>query len=144
MIGKAIFDGRVVPFQVPSYLMKVLSGHHVVLSDLKEVDEELFRSIEHLDNKVHLESFGINFTLRESVPFEAGLQTTELVPFGAMIQVTHENLNEYKISVVKYLLFDRVRRQLHQLLHGVNELVPKALLSVFDPAELKALLCGCS
>eukprot|EP00568_Trieres_chinensis_P009136 CAMPEP_0183312242 /NCGR_PEP_ID=MMETSP0160_2-20130417/40887_1 /TAXON_ID=2839 ORGANISM="Odontella Sinensis, Strain Grunow 1884" /NCGR_SAMPLE_ID=MMETSP0160_2 /ASSEMBLY_ACC=CAM_ASM_000250 /LENGTH=267 /DNA_ID=CAMNT_0025477057 /DNA_START=99 /DNA_END=902 /DNA_ORIENTATION=- len=144
MVGKAIFDGRIIPLQISSYFFKVLTGHPVTLSDLKQVDKELFESIEFLENNMYLESSGLNFTLRESVPFEAEMQSIELVPFGAIIEVTHKNLNEYKISVAKHVMFDRVGRQLRQLIYGVYEVVPKALLSVFEPDEFEALLCGYS
>lgn len=70
------------------------------------------------------------------------MQQRELVPGGADLPVTQENKARYVDLVIQWRFASRVRPQMNAFLEGLNELVPLALLRVFDEHELELLMCG--
>lgn len=58
--------------------------------------------------------------------------------------VTEANKAEYVDAVVEYRIAKRVKDQFDSLMTGVNELVPKDLIQVFDERELELLIGGLS
>jgi len=66
----------------------------------------------------------------------------ELKPDGASCAVTNSNVDEYIQLQMRYRLLDRVKDQVKALLLGFYDVIPEALLSVFDFQELELLLCG--
>jgi hypothetical protein len=69
-------------------------------------------------------------------------QTNELKPDGTNCTVTNTNVDEYIQLQMQYRLLDRVKEQVKALLTGFYDVIPEALLSVFDFQELELLLCG--
>lgn len=65
--------------------------------------------------------------------------TVELVPGGADIDVTEDNLPEYIEACMKYRLLGRYEAQLNELLLGFFDVIPEPLLTVFDFQELGEL-----
>jgi hypothetical protein len=69
-------------------------------------------------------------------------QTIELKSDGANCMVTNRNVDEYIQLQMRYRLLERVKEQIKALLVGFYDVIPEALLSVFDFQELELLLCG--
>lgn len=65
-----------------------------------------------------------------------------LIPDGENVDVTQENLVEYLEAVVQYRLIKRVKNQMKELLMGFTEVIPEALLTIFDFQELELVMCG--
>lgn len=65
-----------------------------------------------------------------------------MVPGGADRDVDNNNLPEYLDCQVKYRTMERTAEQLTELLRGFYDVVPEALLSVFDFQEVELLLHG--
>ncbi|KAJ8577171.1 hypothetical protein ON010_g2038 [Phytophthora cinnamomi] len=61
---------------------------------------------------------------------------------GRNIDVTDENKEEYLRLVLEHRMLDSIADQLQEFLMGIYDVVPKALLSVFDYQELELILCG--
>lgn len=61
---------------------------------------------------------------------------------GSEIEVTNDNIGEYVELVLKHRLLLRMRDQLTAFLVGFYDVIPEALLSVFDFQELELLMCG--
>ena len=70
------------------------------------------------------------------------VKEVELVPGGAQLNVTHENIPEYIEARLKYHVMGRYEAQLNEILVGIYEVVPEALLTIFDFQELELLMCG--
>ena len=60
------------------------------------------------------------------------METVELKEGGAELDVTNENIGEYVELVLKHRLLMRMRDQLTAFLVGFYDVIPEALLSVFD------------
>ena len=91
------------------------------------------------DAEAMIESLGLDFTVTESV---VSGKAVELCPGGASVEVTSGNVHRYLEAMARFRLLGAVRKQTAALLTGFYEVVPEALLSVFDFQELELLLCG--
>lgn len=121
-------------------LYKHILGWPVVLSDLEYLDRETYTNLVKLEDIENLEDLCLDFSVSENLL--GGSQTVELVPGGASINLTRENLEQYFEANLKYRLCNRFNGQLKQMLLGFYEVVPEALLSIFDFQQLELLLCG--
>ncbi|CAM9274334.1 unnamed protein product [Ectocarpus fasciculatus] len=140
VLGKSLMDGQITPVHLVQPIYKHLMGWPVTLRDLEFLDDQVYRNLEGLQDLEDVSQLYLDFTVNED---QLG-STTEvsLVPGGADLTVTKENLNMYLDSQVKYRLMTRISGQLGELLRGFYEVVPEPLLSVFDFQELELLLHG--
>lgn len=70
------------------------------------------------------------------------LITVDLKPGGSEIPVTEENKHQYVDLAVHYRIIGRIKEQFDAFIDGFFEVVPKALISVFDERELELLIGG--
>jgi hypothetical protein len=68
---------------------------------------------------IDFESLDLRFTVID----EQGTEV-ELVPGGADIQVTSENIHEYCLGVAKYHLVTSVREEIRSFLEGFHSVIP--------------------
>lgn len=61
----------------------------------------------------------------------------DLIPDGAHVAVNNENKLRYLDALAQHRLVNSVKDQVDSFLHGLNELVPDNLLSIFDENELE-------
>merc|ERR1719498_1222895 len=110
------------------------------MKDLEHLDLEIYNSLVSLTDVENIEYLYLDFTITES--HMGGNYTVNLKEDGDNINVTNDNLVEYLELVLKYRLLERVKEQTKALLVGFYDVIPEALLSVFDFQELELLLCG--
>ncbi|EJK61369.1 hypothetical protein THAOC_18147 [Thalassiosira oceanica] len=144
IMGKAMFDRQLVKGHMVKHLYKHILGWPVMFSDLKDIDEEYYNSLKGLkdmkDMGENIECLCADFTTTEET--FGGKRVVELVPGGADIEVTEENLPEYIEASLKHRLLGRYEKQLNELLLGFFDVIPKPLLTIFDFQELELLMCG--
>ena len=140
-MGKAMFDRQLVKGHMVKHLYKHILGWPVMFSDLKDIDEEYYNSLNSLKAMgADVEYLYADFTTTEET---LGVKrVVELVPGGADIDVTEENLPEYIEACLKYRLLGRYETQLNELLLGFFDVIPEPLLTIFDFQELELLMCG--
>lgn len=145
VLGKALFDQRLVAGHMVQYIYKYLLGWPINFSELEMVDEEYYNSLKQLqsmaDNGDDISMLYATFSATEE-DFLGGKNEIELVPGGADIEVTNDNFPEYLEACLKYRLLDRVKPQLTELLLGFFDVIPEPILTIFDFQELELLLCG--
>mmetsp|Transcript_12724 Transcript_12724/g.16608 ORF Transcript_12724/g.16608 Transcript_12724/m.16608 type:complete len:804 (+) Transcript_12724:296-2707(+) len=144
VFGKALFERQLTRGHMVRHLYKHLLGFPVSLEDIEMVDNSVFTSIEKLkeyrDNGADVEDLCLDFSISETC---LGVVTTkELIPDGAEIVVTNNNLDEYIEAVIKYYLMERTRPQMTELMLGFYDVFDEGLLTIFDSQELELLLCG--
>ncbi|GMF11562.1 unnamed protein product [Phytophthora lilii] len=137
LLGKAILDGLVLEVSMALPLLKHLLGVPITFSDLEFLDEELFKHLSWVRDNDHVDALCVTF----SIQTPSG-ETVELKPGGDDIDVTDENKMEYLSLVLRYRMLDSVADQLTALLKGLYEVIPKALLTIFDYQELDFYLSG--
>lgn len=142
VMGKALFDQRLISGHMVRHLYKHILGWPVTFSDLELIDEQYYQNLKKLTTyeKEELEMLCLDFTYTEqSMGFSKEI---ELAKNGKSIDVTKENLPEYLEACTKYRLMGRVRSQMTELLLGFFDIIPEPLLTVFDFQELELLMCG--
>jgi E3 ubiquitin-protein ligase NEDD4 len=140
-MGKAIFDRHLVTGHMVKHLYKHILGYPVMMNDLKDIDEEYYNSLKSLkDMGSDVQYMCIDFTQTEET---LGVKkVVELIPGGANVDVTEENLPVYIEACLKYRMLDRYKSQLNELLLGFFDVIPEPLLTIFDFQELELLMCG--
>lgn len=162
-IAKAMLDNRLVDLPLSATFYRQLLGHELTISDLEEVHPQLGHTLRRLQRLAHKRSaimraggkpndvhaalsaltldgadvadLGLDFTL-------PGQPEVELVPDGASIDVTLENVGEYVQRVLDVFLAEGVRAQAAAFRTGFSSVFSIERLAAFTPDELDVLLNG--
>lgn len=140
VIGKALYDGRVVDAYFTLAFYKHLLGIPVGLSDLESVDPDHHRSLKWmLENDID----GI-FELTFSVEADdfGSTRIVDLKPGGQDVPVTNDNKAEYVQLLVQNRLTVSIREQIDAFKKGFDEIIPRDLVRIFSATELQLLLNG--
>ncbi|CAH7686641.1 expressed protein, partial [Phakopsora pachyrhizi] len=140
VIGKALYDGRVVDAYFTLAFYKHLLGVGVGLSDLESVDPDHHRSLKWmLENDID-EIFELTFSV-EADDF-GSTRIVDLKPDGRNIPVTNENKAEYVQLLVQNRLTVSIQEQIDAFKKGFDEIIPRDLVRIFSATELQLLLNG--
>ena len=158
-VGKALQDGRLLDMALSPVFFRAVSGRTLALDDLAEVDPELGRTLSQLSAAAKridalkrsgaaekewraitvggaaVEDLCLTFTL-------PGDDTFELMPGGAEVAVTVENLGDYVAAVVDASVGGGISRQLDAFRSGLADVLPPAALGMFTEPEIDRMLCG--
>ncbi|KAI0051234.1 hypothetical protein FA95DRAFT_1602906 [Auriscalpium vulgare] len=139
VIGKAIYDGRLLDAYFARSLYRQILGKPVDYRDVEWIDPEYYNSLCWiLENDPS--PLDLNFSVEGD---EFGM--TKIVPLkenGASIPVTLENRREFVQLSAQYRLYSSIKDQLEHLLAGFYEIIPKDLVSIFNEQELELLISG--
>jgi hypothetical protein len=152
VMGRAIFTRQLVKGHMAKHLYKHILGFPIMFNDLKDLNEDYYnglKSLENMRDKYTAADFAsilsdFDFTATEDplFPDEKERIIVDMVPGGAQKNVTPENLPEYIETCLKYRVMGRYQSQLNEVLVGIYEVVPEALLTIFDFQELELYMCG--
>jgi HECT-domain (ubiquitin-transferase) len=121
-------------------IYKHLLGWPITFEDVKAQDEEYFGNLQKMTEMEDFADLCQDFTVAEE--FMGNRFEKELIPDGANVPVTKDNLMDYLEAVMKYRMFNRTLPQLTELLLGFFDVIPEPALTVFDANELELILCG--
>ena len=128
-------------------LQDLLARKQTIESDLSITAEQRIAAIADLKlhskngTEVKLEDLALTFTYLPSSSVY-GYEYAELVPNGADIDVTINNLEEYCESLISFSLQDGIAKQLDAFHRGFCEVFPLQKLAAFSPAEARMMICG--
>ncbi|TFK44714.1 hypothetical protein BDQ12DRAFT_730740 [Crucibulum laeve] len=139
VIGKAIYDGRLLDAYFARSLYRQLLGKPVDYKDVEWVDPEYYNSLcwilendptlLELTFSVEADEFGVN----RIVPLKEG---------GESIPVTQENKREFVQLSAQYRLYSSIEKQIENFSNGFYEIIPKDLITIFNEQELELLISG--
>ncbi|RPD73800.1 hypothetical protein L226DRAFT_488466 [Lentinus tigrinus ALCF2SS1-7] len=139
VIGKAIYDGRLLDAYFARSLYRQLLGKQVDYKDVEWVDPEYYNSLcwilendpspLDLTFSVEADEFGVT-------------KIVDLKEGGASIPVTNENKKEFVQLSANYRLYSSIKDQIESLVAGFYEIIPKDLVSIFNEQELELLISG--
>lgn len=139
VIGKAIYDGRLLDAYFARSLYRQLLGKPVDYKDVEWVDPEYYNSLcwilendptlLELTFSVEADEFGVN----RIVPLKEG---------GDHLPVTQENKREFVQLSAQYRLYSSIKDQIESLSGGFYEIIPKDLIAIFNEQELELLISG--
>ncbi|KAJ7647304.1 hypothetical protein FB45DRAFT_975025 [Roridomyces roridus] len=139
VIGKAIYDGRLLDAYFARSLYRQLLGKPVDYKDVEWVDPEYYNSLcwilendptpLDLTFSVEADEFGVN-------------RIVSLKEGGDGISVTQENKREFVQLSAQYRLYSSIKDQIENLSTGFYEIIPKDLIQIFNEQELELLISG--
>ncbi|XP_020912607.1 ubiquitin-protein ligase E3A [Exaiptasia diaphana] len=144
VLGLAIYNGVILDVHFPSVIYKKLQGHALDLQDLSSLQPALSRSLRQLlefDGDVE-DVFCYSFQV-SSADVYGKVHNVDLLPNGSQIAVTNDNRQKFVELYVKYLLVDSVAKQFDAFSQGFHKVCGGSALTLFSPAELELLICGC-
>ncbi|KAI5889571.1 uncharacterized protein SCHCODRAFT_02751097 [Schizophyllum commune H4-8] len=139
VIGKAIYDGRLLDAYFAKSLYRQLLGKPVDYRDVEWVDPEYYNSLcwilendptpLDLTFSVEADEFGV----QRIVPLKEG---------GETLPVTNENKREFVQLSAQYRLYSSIKSQIEALSEGFYEIIPKDMITIFNEQELELLISG--
>ncbi|RUS30549.1 hypothetical protein BC938DRAFT_479257 [Jimgerdemannia flammicorona] len=140
VIGKAIYDGRLLDAYFTRSFYKHILGRPVDYKDVEAVDPEYYKSLVWmLDNDI-TDIMDLTFSV-ETDDF-GKMKTVDLKPNGREIAVTEENKQEYVKLVSEQKLTLAIKDQIKSFLDGFHAIIPPHLISIFNEQELELLISG--
>lgn len=140
IIGKAIYDNKLLDCHFSRAMYKRILGKHVSLKDMENLDPDYYKSL------LWMLENDITDIITETFSIEADdygeTNVIDLKPDGHNIPVTEENKAEYVRLVCEYRLIESVSDQLDHFLEGFHDIIPKDIVSIFDEQELELLISG--
>ncbi|CAO1635660.1 unnamed protein product [Parajaminaea phylloscopi] len=140
VIGKAIYDGRLLDAYFTRSFYKHILGKPVDYRDLEAVDPEYFKSLEWMLHNDITDVLDLTFSVDTEEFGET--QVIELKPNGQNVPVTEENKMEYVRLVTEQRLTLSIRKQIDAFLEGFHDIIPPSLIRIFSEKELELLISG--
>lgn len=143
MMAKALFDGMCLPAHLsPAMYMHILQ-QEITFEDFKKIDPAEHRALEYMRNQPIAGVFDdLTFTITQDRLGEK--VEVNICPDGSQKAVTEANKKEYTDLKVKYLTYTSKTEQIERFRRAFWEVVPLALLRVFNAEELHQEMCGTS
>ena len=133
-VGKVILDKRIADLPISHVFLKQVFGFPVLDRDFQDIDPELYSSMKCLAQIPggQMETLQLSFVL-------PGFKK-EIVQGGSGVAVNDGNFLEFYWKVFRnYLACEQAADAFRS---GLEQFVPAKDLAMFDPEELKILLCG--
>ncbi|KAI0644511.1 hypothetical protein C8Q79DRAFT_912719 [Trametes meyenii] len=139
VIGKAIYDGRLLDAYFARSIYKQLLGKPVDYKDVEWVDPEYYNSLVWI---LENDPSPLDLTFSVEADEFGVMKLVELKEGGAAIPVTQENKKEFVQLSANYRLYSSIKDQIEALLAGFYEIIPKDLIAIFNERELELLISG--
>ncbi|KAL3426966.1 HECT-domain-containing protein [Phlyctema vagabunda] len=140
IIGKALYEGRVLDCHFSRAVYKRILGKSVSLKDMESLDPDYYKSLvwmlENDITDIITETFSV-----DNDKFGV-VETIDFIDNGRNIPVTEENKQEYVRLMVEFKLTGSVKEQLDEFLKGFHEIIPAELVAIFNEQELELLISG--
>jgi E3 ubiquitin-protein ligase HUWE1 len=140
IIGKALYEGRVLDCHFSRAVYKQIMGKQVNLKDMETLDLEYYKSLEWMLNNDITDIITETFSVEVEAFGE--MQVVDLIENGREIPVTEDNKHEYIRLITEHRLTGSVNEQLENFLKGFHDIVPAELVSIFSEQELELLISG--
>ncbi|KAH7075400.1 hypothetical protein BKA63DRAFT_296776 [Paraphoma chrysanthemicola] len=140
IIGKALYEGRVLDCHFSRAVYKQIMGKQVNLKDMETLDLEYYKSLEWMLNNDITDIITETFSVEVEAFGE--MQVVDLIENGREIPVTEENKQDYIRLITEHRLTGSVKEQLENFLKGFHDIVPAELVNIFSEQELELLISG--
>lgn len=140
IIGKAIYDGRLLDAYFTRSFYKCIIGTPVDYKDIEAVDPEFHKSLLWiLENDI---TDVLDLTFSTEVDDFGRLKIVDLKPEGRNLAVTETNKMEYVRLVSEQRLVLAIQDQINAFLSGFRDVISKDLVKIFNEQELELLISG--
>lgn len=143
IFARAIFDEIYLAAHLSKPFLKQIIGIPVSLSDLEDIDNNLYSSLMWMLNN-SIESLPEPMTFTVDVDDLGQHKLLELVPNGQNIPVNDSNKNEFVSLMVNHRLTWQIKFQLEAFCKGFYQVIGRQELLIFSPEEFDLVCCGSS
>lgn len=140
IIGKAIYDGRLLDCYFTRSFYKHILGKKVDYRDVEAIDPEYYKSLVWILENDITDVIDLNFSIE--VDDFGKTKVIELIPNGQNISVTEENKQDYVRLVAEQKLYLAIEEQIKNFLIGFRDIIPSELIQIFNEQELELLISG--
>jgi len=138
ILAKSLQMGITLNVSFSRVFLRKLQGLPNYFKELRQFDEELFTQLNKLKSYEDVESLGLTFSTVE----DFSKKEIELIPGGASIPVTNENVIKYTYFTANYKMNLQVKRQFASFVKGFERVFGVSFLKLFSEEELKQLISG--
>lgn len=117
----------------------MMVGEDLTFEDLKDFDNEFYRSYVHMINS-DVNDLGLTFSVVRE--YFGKYDVVNLKENGQNITVTNETKIEYLEKIGFYQMYERTKDQINAFLSGFHELIPKQFAQIFTASELELIISG--
>jgi ubiquitin-protein ligase E3 A len=144
LFGLAMYNNIIIDVQLPLVLFKKLLRRAIDISDLFDVDPQLYSGLMSLLTFEPSSDVEYIFCRTFEVTYDSFNTTKkiELIPDGSSISVTGFNRSLYVEKFVQWLLVDSVAKQFDDFYKGFSRVISPDAIELFFPEELDQLVCG--
>ncbi|CAG8500448.1 3553_t:CDS:10 [Paraglomus brasilianum] len=140
VIGKAIYDGRLLDAYFTRSFYKHMLGKAVDYRDVEAIDLEYYNSLVWmLNNDI---TGVVDLTFSVEIDDFGQKKVIDLIANGRNIPVTEQNKREYVMLVTEQKLTKAIKDQIEAFLAGFHEIIPPHLIRIFNEQELELLISG--
>lgn len=108
-------------------------------TDIEDVDPDYYKNLVWMLNNP-VEALDLTFSY-ETEDF-GQIIVKDLIPNGREIGVTDQNKLEYVNKICYAKMATEIKEQTEAFLEGLEMLVPREMLTMFDPRELELMISG--
>jgi len=143
VLGKSLYESILVEPQFCLPFLNQLLGNLNTLDDGKNQDPEFYKNLIKIKemSEYELETMGLTFEYN-STNTSTTHPNIELLPGGASIPVTRNNVILYIHRIAHYRMNIQSQKQTRAFLRGFRNLVPLHWLRLFSASELGKLISG--
>nr|GEV27630.1 E3 ubiquitin-protein ligase UPL1-like [Tanacetum cinerariifolium] len=142
-VAKALFDGQLLDVYFAQSFYKHILGVKVTYHDIYGFLIRLFPLYQNDASDILELTFSMDADEEKQILYEKSeVADHELKPGGRNTRVTEETKHEYVDLVAEHILTNAIRPQINSFLEGLNELIPRGLISIFNDKELELLISG--
>lgn len=139
IVGKALYDGFLLDAFFTRSFYKHMCGASIHYTDMEDIDPSYYKNLAWiLNNSVE----GLDLTFSYEADDFGQVVVKDLKENGRNLPVHDENKPEYVNLVCYAKMATEIKEQIEAFLEGLEMLVPRELLSIFDPRELELMISG--
>lgn len=141
ILGKALLENLTVNCCLNKLVYKIILEENAVLEDMVFIDKPLYHSLKELKKlEDQLSELSLFFNIEQKNE-QNQIITQELIPDGANIPVTKENLDLYISKRIEFLRSSQVMA-VDEIKCGLCSIIDKKLIKIFTSDELALLING--
>ena len=145
-VGLALFNSERIPFRLSRHVIKYLLRKPVQWHDLAFFSNDIYEKMRQMiADPANFIVMGVNDTFQVDLKGLAGMHEHDLVPNGADVEVTAENVQEYVERAATVMMITSVERALGAMRAGFEDVFTpptSGLPTVLTPEDFTIILNG--
>ena len=136
-----------LPLNISNLFWRIVLRKKITIEDIADADAIMYKSLVYIRDSDHVENLCLTFSAAKNsfnaakIREDKSNEVVDLIEGGKNIQVNDENKFEYIDTMVAHLT-KRIRRQADLTREGLEQCVPRDILSLYSERELAFIIAG--